>query len=428
MRTDLGASLPPVPRVRKPKPSLEECGVLEAARRAKHDADAAEARKLSAAVEWCRLHEVSDVEDAETWGQTPVPLGGEGVPLIATGCVAEFAAVIGTSTGGGRYYLTDALELAHRLPLLYARVQAGTLPAWKARRIAGQTTDMSLTAVTALDARIAPLAAALSAKAAEQMVAETIGALMPELAQCIVDADHTQHVNVLLHQVSFLGTAAIHGSLDYADALDLQAALDHEAQLLLESGSTKNLDARRAEALGRLARGQATGPGREVVVYVHLPAEPAPTASVETSAGNRTLSIEQVKTWCAGTGTRVTIKPVIDLNQRLATSAYETPEKIREHVQLRDGTCIFVFCEKPARGTQADHSRPYDPDGPPDQTSTDNLGSLCQHHHNLKTHAGWSYTALLPGIYLWRSPHGYLYLRDRYGTRELTPPPVPGPG
>ena len=34
-------------------------------------------------------------------------------------------------------------------------------------------------------------------------------------------------------------------------------------------------------------------------------------------------------------------------------------------------------------------------------------------HHRLKTHGGWAYTMLEPGSYLWRSPHGYTYLREK---------------
>jgi hypothetical protein len=28
-----------------------------------------------------------------------------------------------------------------------------------------------------------------------------------------------------------------------------------------------------------------------------------------------------------------------------------------------------------------------------------------------------------PGVHLWRSPHGYHYLRDATGTRDVTPDP-----
>jgi hypothetical protein len=54
-------------------------------------------------------------------------------------------------------------------------------------------------------------------------------------------------------------------------------------------------------------------------------------------------------------------------------------------------------------------------------TSSDNLAALCRRHHRLKTHGGWTYTMVEPGTYLWHSPFGYSWLRDRSGTTDLTP-------
>jgi len=46
----------------------------------------------------------------------------------------------------------------------------------------------------------------------------------------------------------------------------------------------------------------------------------------------------------------------------------------------------------------------------------------------VKTFGSWTYTLLEPGTYLWRSPHGYTFLKDRTGTHDLTPRPVEPPG
>ena len=52
--------------------------------------------------------------------------------------------------------------------------------------------------------------------------------------------------------------------------------------------------------------------------------------------------------------------------------------------------------------------------------ATKNLAPLCRHHHRLKTFTTWTYTMLAPGVFLWGSPHGYTYLRDRHGTRDVS--------
>ena len=42
-------------------------------------------------------------------------------------------------------------------------------------------------------------------------------------------------------------------------------------------------------------------------------------------------------------------------------------------------------------------------------------------HHRAKTTGGWTYLTVEPGVYLWRSPLGYQFLRDHAGTLDVTP-------
>src|SRR3954451_5317491 len=124
--------------------TVEEAAILAAARRARKAANAAEAEVLARAVEWADLHEVSDLEEAATlWagrGQdTGIPIAGPGAPLVSEFAVAELATALGMSAGSGRNLVAHALELAHRLPRVWARVQCGSLAPWRARRIAEET-------------------------------------------------------------------------------------------------------------------------------------------------------------------------------------------------------------------------------------------------------------------------------------------------
>src|SRR3954462_6016892 len=93
-------------------PTLDAAAVLASARRARADANAAEARVLADAVQWARLHEVSEVEDAATWyaagcGDTGIPIAGEGAPLVAEFAVAEFATALGMGAESGRNLLAQ---------------------------------------------------------------------------------------------------------------------------------------------------------------------------------------------------------------------------------------------------------------------------------------------------------------------------------
>jgi hypothetical protein len=463
--------------------TLDAAGILAAARDARREANAAETRVLTAALEWAHLHVVDDPDDAATWwsgskwmGQdTGIPIAGEGCPLVSEFAVCELATALGMSAVTGRMLVAHALELAHRLPKIWARVQRGTLAPWRARRIADLTLSLSPDAAAYVDTQLAPFAHKTGPAQAERLVAEAIARFMPEYARDERErASDQRRCDVDVHQVSFAGTAKVYGELDLADALDLDDALAHRAQALVDLGSTDTLDVRRAVAMGMLARGEqpldltgrgagvstgsTTGTGedgepvrtetgrvprrtsgtfggrrRDIVLYVHLSEDALishdPNAPVRVeNAGGHVLTAGQVAEWCGRPDTdRVIVKPVIDLTAHLATDAYQIPDVIAEHVELRDSTCVFPWCHRPARGCDKDHAVPYDPDGPPGQTHTGNLAPLCRLHHRVKTHARWTYTILEPGVYLWRSPHGYTWVRDHTGTTDLTPGPIKRP-
>ena len=175
---------------------------------------------------------------------------------------------------------------------------------------------------------------------------------------------------------------------------------------------------------------KATKP-RQVVLYVHL----SEAAVTGTGAGTdlarventRTgVTTEQVRTWCANPDAQVTVKPVIDLNEHIHVDAYEVPDRLAEQTELRDHTCVFPWCTRPARRTDSEHCIPHHQGG---TTCSCNIAPLCRRHHRLKTHSTWTYTTLEPGTFLWTSPHGYQFLRDHTGTLDVTghrPPPPPG--
>ena len=79
---------------------------------------------------------------------------------------------------------------------------------------------------------------------------------------------------------------------------------------------------------------------------------------------------------------------------------------------------------KPATANTASRPDPGDPerdDGGP--TCSCNLAPCCRRHHRAKTTGGWTYVTVEPGVYLWRSPLGYQFLRDHTGTLDVTPDP-----
>jgi hypothetical protein len=158
---------------------------------------------------------------------------------------------------------------------------------------------------------------------------------------------------------------------------------------------------------------------------VHLAADAVtgwePVGRCEHGGGaGAPVLVQQVREWCGRPDTDITVQPVIDLADRVAVTAYEVPDRLRARLSLRDHTCVFPWCTRAARACDSDHIVPHARGGP---TADDNLAPLCRRHHRLKTHAGWAYTAIEPGVYLWTSPHGHQYLRDHEGTLDVTRDP-----
>ncbi|TGN64418.1 HNH endonuclease [Nocardioides eburneiflavus] len=470
---------------------LSAAELLALARSRKSAEDRAAADLLDVAARWADLHPPESIHTAASFtvpgSQHEEPIAGEGAPLVAEFCCAELGTVLGITSTAAKKLIGHALELRHRLTRLWAQVQAGQVPAWRARLVADTTIHSSpaLTAEAAgfVDAQVAAVAGRVGSAQLDRLVAETIRrydlatadpAADPEDGYLHVDP---RHVTVDTDDVHYAGTLRIEAEVDIADALDLDRALAHHAATQQALGSLLPLDARRAKALGDLARTQTAlelltgGPGtdrasgpdpdtrrqdrvnpdtgddadepdlpaaRAVVIHAHVDASFSGDATVfgptgRMENGRRLVLLEQIQSWCADSRTEVTIKPVIDLNTTLTAQTRKVPAPIREHVILRDRTCVFPFCSRPTRRCDVDHIIPWDDDADaegrpqPGPTTTSNLACLCRFHHRLKTHSAWRYAMVEPGVFEWTSPHGHRYRRDHTGTTDLGPPHPPHP-
>lgn len=428
-------------------------GVLAAARRARAVADRAEAELLELAVSWVVMHPPESIVDvaclATSYGQTTLPVAGEGAPQVAEFAMAEFAAALGLGHEAGKRLLGQAVELRYRLPRVWARVQGGDLAAWKARRVAEDSIDLPSEAATFVDRHVAPVAHQVRPAQLRRLVDEARARACPLLAEdAYASGLDRRHVTVLDDQVSFGGTLRVEAELDLADALDFNAAVTRGAEQLKALGSTDDIDARRAAAVGVLARRQlafeydaaasAEGarpgfggrPARQTVLHVHLSeaalhgADGCDELSVGRVEGHGLVTVDQIRAWCGTSGTTVVVKPVLDLAGHVRVDQGEVPDRIVEQVALRDGGCVFPWCGRSARRCRpddhpcdCDHVVPHSEGG---VTCPCNLAPLCRRHHRLKTHGSWSYLVLEPGRYLWRSPRGYRFLVDHTGTRDVT--------
>ncbi|NPC97151.1 HNH endonuclease signature motif containing protein [Nocardioides sp. zg-DK7169] len=315
-------------------------------------------------------------------------------------------------------------------------MQAGEVPAWKARRVAQLTTTLPLVAAEYVDRQLAPVVGKVGFAAIGRLVDHARVTFDPEGAEKQRrEAADGRRFDVHTESADFDGTVQVEGTLDLADALDLDAAIRQGAQELAALGSEESLDVRRSMAAGELARRQlafdlmteacdgtaSVVKPRQVVIHVHL-SEAALGGKPGIARVEETRSIvstEQVRDWC-GPDTQVTLKPVIDLDAHHHTDAYAVPDRLTEQTRLTQSSCAFPWCERPALRCDTDHVIAHGSGGP---TCSCNLAPLCRRHHRAKTHTGWTYEKTAPATFLWRSPHGLHLVKSDGATRLLTAHP-----
>ncbi|WP_405058867.1 hypothetical protein OG474_39905 [Kribbella sp. NBC_01505] len=178
-----------------------------------------------------------------------VVLGGEGCPLVLEFCVAEYAAVVGVSPGVGRQYLADALGLRHRFPLLWVRVLAEEVTAWKARNLARECEKLSLEAALYVDKRVAHLLDTISPTRLAKIIKAAKMYADPGLAKSEADEKAAER-GVWVGQSDEHGTKTCVIKAGSAAVRRHKAKIDEIAEALLVQGDKRSVQARRAEAVG----------------------------------------------------------------------------------------------------------------------------------------------------------------------------------
>ena len=388
---------------------------------------------------WASDHVVSGPQGAATitegYLDTGVPIAGPGAPLVSEFALMELVAVLGRTPDGGKAYVGRVIECAWRLPNVYEAVVAGRLAPWRAERIADLTRSLSAEAAGFVDRQLWD-ASGIGWAQLERLVAEVVLRYDPERAEAdrAKAADH-RHFDI--SDVDEHGLVHLDGLLDAADGHDLDQAVARRAEVLGRLGDNSPLDVRRSKAAAELARQDlaldllvpdpdtgevvATVPGRKVVLNVHVTdttlAGRNPVGRWDE--GRCPISTAQIREWLRARHTTIIVRPVIDLADHLPVTAYEIPDRHKTRVALRDHTCRFPHCTRPATRCDIDHARPHDQGGP---TCPCNLVPLCRRHHRAKTHSTWRYDTPAPATYVWTSPNGYRFRVDHRGTHPVHPP------
>jgi hypothetical protein len=436
--------------------TLTEAELLDHAEAVARTQRECEAQILRIAVQ----HAVINNPDRLDPGLTRLPgrerakrFGGVGTPDVAEFCCAELGARLGITSWSAHSLMADALDLVIRLPQLWGRVESLEVRATYARFVARRTRDLTIEQAAYVDARVAESAdGRIPWSRFEDLVTAAIAASDPEAAAERERAQATrQFANPTRSTEDGMRGFYVRAPFHLIGLLD--ARIQWIADILASLGDTDDQDSRRVKAIAVLAtphkaveligafqawRDRATDPSEtppeptdEVPEVDWTDLVPAVTLFVHLYSGVEESGIARVEghgpvteAWIRrhlGPHARFTIKPVIDLAGQAPVDAYEIPDRHRQAVHLMTPADTFPWGADTSRTQQIDHTVAYEhgPARPAGQSRVGNYGPMSQRHHRIKTHGGWQVQQPFPGIYVWRDPHGAIYLVDHTGTRRV---------
>ncbi len=387
----------------------------------------AEIGLLRVAYQWALTHpaDLLDPAEADKPGREKArQLGGAGTPLVCEFAAAELGARIGRSPYAAAQLMADALDLHHRHDRLRQRVEAGEVRVSYARHVAAKTRDLTPEQAAFVDAAVATSAdGRLPWTRFEALVEAKVAAAAPEVARAKEErASRATFAKKLRTEAHGMATFMVRADLATIDQID--AAVTARADTLVEAMPEATDDQRRVHGMLLMANPGATPetPTPELLpkVTLHLHSyagEDAdnPERQIARLEGHGPVT-EAWITRVLGPRATFKVQPVLDLAGQAPVDAYEIPDRHRQAVHLMTPADTFPFASSLSRKQQVDHTIPYDEGG---ESGVGNYGPMTGTHHRIKTHGDWQVQQPFPGIYVWRDPHGALYLVDHTGTRRI---------
>ena len=238
---------------------LDPAGVLARIADAERRDREVQLEKLQLAYHWCVLHPATAESGTATWGDAGLPglsdcdasLGWRGD--AGGGAVRGRGARcrMGVSTQSAMGLMADALDLRHRLPQLWAKVEAWQVAPYKTRRVAADTRSLPYEAARWVDEQLAARVDGFGLPTIERLVALAAARFAPEEQAEKEQAAGSQHHVTLSHPRPG----------EYAGTSYLEAAGDTAGpDRLLRPGLRGGQAARPARRHRRLRDPQGQGP------------------------------------------------------------------------------------------------------------------------------------------------------------------------
>ncbi|MBX0298849.1 HNH endonuclease [Cryobacterium sp. 1639] len=142
-----------------------------------------------------------------------------------------------------------------------------------------------------------------------------------------------------------------------------------------------------------------------------------------TLEGYGPISPETARDIAAGAPsfTRLLTHPETGVVLSLGKTQYKNTKAMKKWLRMRDETCRFPGCNRPAVKSDVDHTDDWANGG---STDCDNLAHLCEAHHRLKHLSQWQVVQEPGGVLHWTSPGKRSYRTD---PANPVAPPRPRP-
>jgi hypothetical protein len=233
-------------------------------------------------------------------------------------------------------------------------------------------------------------------------------------------------VNLTLPLATWLGIAAEpgqaagYGPLDASDAREIAAALadranttwcitftDADGRAVAHGCASPRGPARgqRDNAAGRPRQARA-GPGRAGPGRAQADRAGLHRAGPNRAGPGRVEPGRDERTWVFSVTMLAGGQRGLPCNHARETHAYRPSPALRHLLEIRNATCTYPGCRRPATRCDQDHAVPYASGG---LTCECNLGPRCRRHHRAKQAARWRLTQPTPGEQTWTTPSGRAY-------------------
>lgn len=357
---------------------------------------------------------------------------------------AEVAALLTIPEVTAEALISRAELLVHDLPTTLARLGAGRFSERHAVILADAAASMDAAGRGELEARALRYAELLTVPKFARKVEHLRELIRPsEATERHREAMKDRHVRMLPGRD---GMAWVNALLPASAAAGMDNYLDQIARSLRADDEQRSQAQLRADVFcdlmlddgallppgeGETALRQASARPRGIrpSVHVTVPALNLTGLSEEpaTLDGFGPIDPETAKelVGCAPGMYRILTAPGTGVAVQFGQERYRIPAELRRFLQVRDGTCRFIGCNRQASRCEIDHVTDWQYLGPTDAV---NLTSECSGHHRLKHGSGWTLTQdALTAMVVCTAPSGRSYFTEPAMAPPRTdPPPAPG--